>query len=130
MNNEKYNSFNKSTSNTPRKAIKPTQSATVPSKTNRTNISIIIEEKENPNYILNLNHEGLGKTDEVPETLCKNNVSKEESKCFCEIAIQCNKSDEDMLISQSVHDTGYWKLMAHKRYKALIEASKENSMVT
>ena len=60
-------------------------------------------------------------SNEITETIKK--------KEFKEIAIQCNKSEEDMLFGDSVEGTNYWKLIAHKRLKALLESNKENSEV-
>ena len=121
INNEKCSSMNKSALSTPSK------SSLTPSKLSRnqtSNISVIVEEKENPNFALNANQENF-----KCEELISGKQGKEEFKTFIEVGIQCNKSDEDMLMSQTVHDTCYWKLMAHKRYQALIQASKENSAV-
>jgi len=55
------------------------------------------------------------------------NTESIKKKEFKEIAIQCNKSEEDMLFSDSVEGTNYWKLIALKRVKALLESNKENA---
>lgn len=107
------NNLNKSATSTPHKV--KVNTTTTPIKFSKTNISIIIEEKENPNYCF---------AHSVVEKSELNN--KKETR---EIAIQCNKSEEDMLFSDSVEDTNYWKLIALKRVKALLESKEENSQV-
>lgn len=110
VNSKDASNMNKSATSTPHK-VKISSSVT-PIKFSKTNISIIVEEKENPNYCMT-------SSNEITETIKK--------KEFKEIAIQCNKSEEDMLFGDSVEGTNYWKLIAHKRLKALLESNKENS---
>lgn len=104
------------------KALKSINST--PNK-NQTKIeSFIKEEKENPNLI----------NDKKPTSKSlfkdKQNKHKENLLKCKEISIQCNKSDEDMLLSSSVEGTPYWKLLAHKRLRCLLETQEENDKVT
>lgn len=114
VNSKDASNLNKSATSTPHKLKMNT--ATTPVKFSKTNISIIIEEKENPNYYLSSTT--LNEKQEL--------VEKKETK---EIAIQCNKSDEDLVFCDSVEGTSYWKLIALKRVKALIETREENAQV-
>jgi hypothetical protein len=90
---------------------------------NRKDISIIFEEKENPNAMASLNRSAL-----VSSSLKPKAAKKKLVECR-EISIQCNKSDEDMLTSEGVENTPFWKMLAHNRFRALIKARKENEMV-
>lgn len=110
-NSKDASNLNKSATSTPHK-IK-ISSAVTPIKFAKTNISIIVEEKENPNYCMTSSVEKL-----------EPSIKKKE---FNEIGIQCNKSDEDMLFGDSVEGTNYWKLIALKRVNALLESKKENA---
>ncbi len=111
-NSKDASNLNKSATSTPHKV--KISSAVTPIKFSKTNISIIVEEKENPNYCMT---SGIENTESIKK------------KEFKEIAIQCNKSEEDMLFSDSVEGTNYWKLIALKRVKALLESNKENAEV-
>lgn len=115
---------NKSVTSTPSKhSQRTTSTSNTPTKQIQKEIPIIAEEKENPNILIenrsNQNVYLKEKTIKSKETLVK---------CH-EIEIQCNKSDEDMLTSSSVEQTPYWKLLAHKRFKSLLESKEENYKV-
>lgn len=125
------NSFNKSEASTPSKpCFTPTKHG------KRNNISIILEEKENPNLISSLYSDKYSKEKKAEEkdSSTNKNVSKssdgkredEKKKTFKEIAIQCNKLDEDMLFADTVENTPYWKLMTHRILKSLQETDVEN----
>lgn len=43
--------------------------------------------------------------------------------------IQCNLIDELMLTGDSLDETPYWKILAHKRLAALVEAQEETNHV-
>jgi hypothetical protein len=123
----------KSITSTPSKLRTSSTVNTPSSKSNinrvRNNISIIIEEKENPNSILvsNLNE----KSAKLQQKLKSIAVQYPKLKTECtEIEIQCNKGEEDMLMSETVENTPYWRLLAHKRYKCWTETQIENSMVS
>jgi hypothetical protein len=121
-------SINKSEASTPCKQLPLLKTS------KRSNISIIVEEKENPNLAFNLHLEKcLMKENADKETVTATetaNVKQNKPvENLREIAIQCNKSDEDMLFGDSVEQTSYWKLLSHKRYNCLIETRLENEMV-
>ena len=104
-----------------------------PSKSHlkKKNISIIFEdrEKENPNYTFNLklektlNNELLLSAKKEKTSEKKSDVERQE------VAIQCNKMDEDLLLSETVEKTNYLKLLAFKRFKCLSESLNENKQV-
>ena len=91
-------------------------------------ISIIAEEKENPNYsllsssTLNLASKGAG-LDQAEKTETTNVLPV--VKTYSEMAIQCDKLNEDIVTSDAVPPV-YWKLLALKRYTALKETKLEN----
>jgi hypothetical protein len=96
--------------------------SSTPSKTKKSstlqNISIILEEKENPN---------------APRY---NTRTKKSSKQRVEIAskvdngTQCNLSEEAMLYSEAGQEgTLYWKLLCMKRLEAIDETKDENKNV-
>ncbi|CAF1085261.1 unnamed protein product [Brachionus calyciflorus] len=113
----------KSLTSTPCKNHRTTSTSTTPTKIPRKEVieSVIQEEKENPNVIMNDKKNGEKVTLKDKQIKNRENLTK-----FKEISIQCNKSDEDMLLSISVEGTPYWKLLAHKRLRCLIETEKEN----
>lgn len=125
-------SVNRSITSTPNKFKQvSTSSLNTPSKlsaagsSRNKDFSIIIEEKENPSVLFNLSE----KLNEI-KTKSKSPQNEEREKLppvECrEVEIQCNKMEEDMLTGESVENTSYWKLLAYKRYKSVLEASKEN----
>lgn len=119
------NQTSKSITSTPTKNHRTTSTSTTPTKIARKEImgSVIQEEKENPN--INFGDKKASDRISVKE---KQNKRENLSK-FKEISIQCNKSDEDMLLNSNVEGTPYWKLLAHKRFRSLVEAEKENDQV-
>jgi hypothetical protein len=134
LNSNSFNSsFNRSEASTPNKLS--SYKTTTPSlKVNKkNNISVILEEKENPNLAFGIHldknlknsinkHEKQTSSDE-----CLVGIKKEKIIAFKETSIQCNKDQEDMLFSESVDNTSYWKLMAHKRLKCMLQTELENS---
>ena len=104
---------------TPNKT-KRASTTTTPTKFNKKDISIIIEEKENPGYFIN-----SSKVVEAVKPAVE--LKKAEVK---EFGVQCNKGDEDMLFNDNIDDTCYFKLLAHKRCKAQAETLEENKEVT
>jgi hypothetical protein len=124
----------KSTASTPNKPLKKNAHTSTPTKSHlkKKNISIIFEdrEKENPNYTF---------SQKLEKTFCSEislyqSAKKEKSvkipKVECrEIAIQCNKMDEDLVMSENVDKTDYWKLMAFKRFACIGESLAENKKV-
>jgi hypothetical protein len=124
----------KSAASTPNKSNRPkstTNTTSTPSRTNlrKKNISIIFEdrEKENPNY--------LSFTQKVEKSLlCSSQKAAEHAnvdtkKTFdCkEVAIQCNRTDEDLLLSDNCEKNNYyWKLLAHQRFDCFKDAESEN----
>lgn len=115
----------KSITSTPTKNHRTTSSSTTPTKMARKNItdSVIQEEKENPNL-----HFGDKKYSDKLAPKDKQHKTENLTK-FKETSIQCKKSDEDMLLNSTVEGTPYWKLLAHKRFRSLIETEKENENV-
>ena len=111
------NLLNKSATSTPHKNLLIKQISTP-----KNNISIILEEKENPNYMLNSD-----------KLLSNMNKSKEAKKLknveYKSASIQCNKAEEDMVFADSVEGTSYWRLIAHKRHAAFLASNKENTQV-
>lgn len=136
------NSANKSATSTPHKKKLTTSKSSANGiahllKTKKSNISIIVEEKENPNVVLSLSSEKLALLQQQQQQHKENlKVAKEkslkkakESKEFVAISVQCNRDVEDMLLSESVEGTVYWKLQAHRRFKAVLETELENKQV-
>jgi hypothetical protein len=112
------------TTSTPSKFKSSTSSTALASRnSNRKDISIIFEEKENPNVMASLNQKAL------VSSVLKSKVAKKKLVECREISIQCNKSEEDMLTSDDVENTPFWKMLAHNRFRALLKARKENEMV-
>jgi len=91
----------------------PVKSAAQANKT-RKNISVILEEKENPNFVLG---DAESKSKAINRGKNKNS------------GIQCNLIDELMLTGDSLDETPYWKILAHKRLAALVEAQEETNHV-
>ena len=118
----------KSAASTPNKSTKSTNTST-PTKIKKKNISIIFEdrEKENPNYAFNLKAEKCLSNETLNNTKQRASEKTIKNVEYKEMGIQCNKMDEDLLLSDNVEKTNYWKLLAHKRYKCLIESLNENS---
>jgi hypothetical protein len=111
------NSLNKSATSTPNKTAFVKQISV-----SKSNISVIFEEKENPNHILNM--EKQASVEAVTNVRPKTKVVE-----YKEMSIQCNKGEEDMVFADSVCGTDYWRLIAHKRSKALVESKMENKLV-
>jgi hypothetical protein len=137
LNSNTFNSsFNRSEASTPNKSSSFKSANTPALKLNkRNNISVILEEKENPNLAfgihLDKNLKGsISKLEKLASSdECLVSVKKEKKVEYKETGIQCNKGQEDMLFSESVDNTPFWKLMAHKRLKCLIKTELENSEV-
>lgn len=86
-----------------------------PLKSNaRKNISVILEEKENPGAV-SVGAKQASNRSKTPR--CKH------------ASLQCNLVDELMVTADDVDMTPYWKLMAHKRLAALVEAEQETIQV-
>jgi len=122
----------KSAACTPNKSKKATNTST-PSKSHmkKNNISIIFEdrEKENPNFTFNMKLE-KSLHNELLLSARKEKATGKKKQVECkEIAIQCNKMDEDMLLNEEVDTTNYWKLLAHKRFKCLTNSLNENKQL-
>ena len=98
-----------------------------PSKLRRmkNEISIIAEEKENPNYSLLSSTLNLAAKDS-PDQLTTPTEPAPPAKTYSEMAVQCDKLNEDIVASDVVPPV-YWKLLAHKRYTALKETKRENA---
>lgn len=129
------NSFNRSEASTPNK-ISSFKTNTPALKLNkRNNISVILEEKENPNLAFGIHLDknlknSINKLEkQASSDECLVSTKKEKNVEFKEAGIQCNKDQEDMLFSESVDNTPFWKLMAHKRLKCLLETEFENAEV-
>jgi len=91
----------------------------------KSNISIIFEnEKENPNYMKAKLRNMENKINKKALTV-KQALNETKNKTH-EISIQCNKNEEDMVFSDSVKGTDYWRLIAHKRLDALNQTKIEN----
>lgn len=90
----------------------------------RKNISVIMEEKENPNAGLSMLHHS--KTTTTTATSSRPKMPK-----FKSSSIQCNLIDELMVTgdNETTDLTPYWKMMAHKRLAALDEAELETAQV-
>jgi len=117
------NQLNKSATSTPnRKGMRKLAAS-------KSNISIIMEEKENPNFMkakfekMKSIEAKIAKKLAATKTLTKQ-VASVETK---EMSIQCSKAEEDMLFGESVEGTGYWRLIAIKRFNAIGETKKENA---
>jgi len=135
------NSANKSATSTPHKNKLTTSKSNANGiaqllKTKKSNISIIVEEKENPNVVLSLSSEKLAllhqkqqQKESLKELKEKPLKKAKDPKEFAEISVQCNRDAEDMLLSESVEGTVYWKLQAHRRFKAVLETELENKQV-
>ena len=136
------NSVNKSATSTPHKNKSTSNRSNVNGiahllKTKKSNISIIVEEKENPNVVLSLSSEKLALLQQKQQQKEDLKVNKEQQlkkvrekpKEYVEISVQCNRDVEDMLLSDSVEGTAYWKLQAHRRFKAVLETELENKQV-
>lgn len=115
-------SLNKSATSTPcRKTMKKISAS-------KSNISIIYEDKENPNLVKAKLEKMKNMESKINRKLAmskalKEEIIKVEQK---EMSIQCNKAEEDMIFGDSVKGTDYWRLIAHKRLSALAETKKEN----
>jgi hypothetical protein len=116
-------SLNRSATSTPCKGMKNSQTSK-----SKGNISVILEEKENPSYMraklekmksmeMKIGHKLI-----ATKAIAKK-IAKPESR---EVSIQCNKSEEDMLFGDSVKGTDYWRLIAHKRFNAMLDTKAQN----
>lgn len=118
-------------------AESPVKSAAQANKT-RKNISVILEEKENPNFVLG-DAESKSKVRLIKISFdsvinLKYNmlfyvykaINRGKNK---NSGIQCNLIDELMLTGDSLDETPYWKILAHKRLAALVEAQEETNHV-
>jgi hypothetical protein len=132
--NSALNESVKSAASTPNKPLKKNSAHTsTPTKSHlkKKNISIIFEdrEKENPNY--QSFSQKLEKTfcSDVALSSAKKEKTQVKQVVSHEIEIQCNKMDEDMLLSENVEKTNYWKLLALKRFACIGESIIENKKV-
>lgn len=112
---------------TPSKS-KTTSTQNTPFKSGRKDISIILEEKENPNSTFHLDKNSICYGSYKNLTKLRETIKEEKAESK-ECSIQCNKSDEDMLLSDNVDSTPYWRLLTYKRFKCLQETLKENHEV-
>jgi len=90
-----------------------------------------MEEKENPNY-MRARLEKMKKMEvKIGNKLSTTKaIAKEIAKIeMTDMAVQCNKSEEDMLFGDSVKGTDYWRLIAHKRFNALVDTKNQNKLV-
>lgn len=132
--NAALNDTIKSAASTPNKPLKKNLTHTsTPTKSHlkKKNISIIFEdrEKENPNYqSFSQKLEKTFSSDVTLSSIKKANAKTKHIECS-EIAIQCNKIDEDMLLNENVDNTNYWKLLAFKRFACIGESLAENKKV-
>jgi len=130
----------KSAASTPNKSNIPrsTNTTSTPSRPNlrKKNISIIFEdkEKENPNYLsfskkveksllCSVRKVKFDATKDEEDDLQQDNKKTVDYK---DMAIQCSKMDEDLLLSDNCDNNNYWKLLAHKRFACFKEATNEN----
>ncbi len=90
-----------------------------------------MEEKENPNYMRARLEKMKGMEAKIGKKLAATKaIAKEVAKIeMKEMSVQCNKSEEDMLFGDSVKGTDYWRLITHKRFNALVDTKKQNSLV-
>ncbi len=118
-------SLNRSATSTPNhKGLKKSYAS-------KSNISVIMEEKENPNY-MRARLEKMKKMEvKIGNKLSTTKaIAKEIAKIeMTDMAVQCNKSEEDMLFGDSVKGTDYWRLIAHKRFNALVDTKNQNKLV-
>lgn len=115
----------------------PVKNAAQANKT-RKNISVILEEKENPNFVLG-DAESKSKVRLIRNSYDSGINLKYNMLFFVYKAInrgknknsgiQCNLIDELMLTGDSLDETPYWKILAHKRLAALVEAQEETNHV-
>lgn len=83
-----------------------------------------MEEKENPH------HQQLEKaSSECDLKSIKLLSSRPRLVKYKEASVQCCKTDEDMLLSDDVDQTPYWKLLAHKRFTSLLKTKAENEKI-
>jgi len=115
------NNLNKSATSTPNKRAQRQLTSS------KSNISIIHEEKENPNYVKNKATKMKKIETKISSKLAANKALKDTEIKSKEISVQCNKTEEDMVFGDSVNGTDYWRLIAHKRSRALDDTQKENS---
>lgn len=85
------------------------------SGSSRKNISVIIEEKENPSL--------------ATERTVSINAARVKPAKLKSVDVQCDLVDELMVTGADVNGTPYWKLMAHKRFAALLETDNETKKV-
>ena len=124
LNFNNSDSLNKST------ASAPSNKTTKKISSSKSNISIIYEDKENPNLMKAKLEKMKSMENKIGRKLAVNKALREAIKVqHTEAAVQCNKAGEDMVFGDSVKGTGYWRLIAYKRHNALIETQKENKMV-
>lgn len=97
-----------------KKTCSPVKATTT---TARKNISVIIEEKENPNA-------AAEKAAVVAAAGSRSRVPR-----FKSAGVQCNLMDELIVTGDDIDNTPYWKMLAHKRFKALEEAREETIKV-
>ena len=89
---------------------------------------MIIEEKENPNMLLNFNNEPKHAKLKTQANVGLVVAQKKSVECK-EIAIQCMRTDEDMVMCDNMSNTPFWKLLAHRRFRSLLETMAQNSQV-
>lgn len=104
---------NKSKSST----VSPIKSVVVQAVKTRKNISVILEEKENPNFV----------GDAETKSKAINRPTKGHK--YKNSSVQCNLVDELMLTGDCLDETPYWKILAHKRLAAFVEAEEETQQV-
>lgn len=88
----------------------------------RKDISIIMEEKENPSFLLELSAQRTKSSSTVA-------VIQEEKleKSYKDTGVVCKLDVENMLLyDDQLEDTSYYRLLAQKRFAALQEAKQEN----
>lgn len=130
-------------------SITRSKASGVCTKVNKSNISIIAEEKENPNYSAHLTAAATSpketeeqqldekvesiKQEEGAQLKVEKQVKRVETNIVQSVnttAIQCNLQDELMMTSDDKWESIYYfKLLFHKRVKAINETRNENREV-
>lgn len=125
MNNlSESDSLNRSATSTPNKGIMKKSHASK----SKSNISVILEEKENPSNMRAKLEKMKSMEMRIGHKLIATKAMAKKAAAIegKEVAIQCNKSEEDMVFGDSVKGTDYWRLIAHKRFNAFVDTKAQN----